>query len=259
MAKLADDSGAAIKENAENMTIAVEMELEDQLQWYEKTGLVAEDKKTEIMPIKCELGELKIKGKHMNPVQEVKFLSIYLQSNSKLAAETRERTKKLNKEAAWIRSMWYLTTNRRIKVYKAVVHGRIVSNARIYLPELKMKQSTMIQVAVNAALRAAAGLSAKGKTEHGTLRKMYMIPTLGEIQRYETIKAAWNKRELYEERSQIAGSSMTTRSGLGMKKLRSDTKFETAQIDEYKALQQIIKKAKTFPKNERGDMFGERR
>ena len=144
--------------------------------------------------------------------------------------------------------MWYLTTNQRVKVYKAVVHGTVFSNARIYLPELKMKQSMMIQLAMNAALRAAAGLKAKGKTDLGALRKKYMIPTLGEIQRYVTIQTAWRKRKLYEERAQIASSNMTTRTGPGIRKMRSDTKFETSQIDEYKVLPQLIKEAKLFPK-----------
>ena len=86
MAKFADDSGADVIDSTETITKAVEKELEDQLQWYTDAGLVAEAK-TEILPVKCELDELKVRGQISKPVKEVKFLGIYIKSNNKFTME----------------------------------------------------------------------------------------------------------------------------------------------------------------------------
>ena len=96
--------------------------------------------KTEVLPIKSEMRDIEIGGTTMKPKLGVKILGIYLQANGKFGMEVEEREKKLRKNAAWIRTMWYLRVSQRIIVYKAIIHGTIFSNARIYLPEITAKQ-----------------------------------------------------------------------------------------------------------------------
>ena len=65
--------------------------------------------------------DIDIRGTTIKPARGVNFLGIHLQADGKFAIEVEERDKKLRKNAAWIRSMWYLKVSQRIIVYKAVV------------------------------------------------------------------------------------------------------------------------------------------
>ena len=133
-------------------------------------------------------------------------------------------------------------------VYKAVIHGAIFSNARIYLPEITAKQVKKLQIAMNSGLRAALGLRKKGKVSLSTARKKFGLPTLKEITRYILIKVAWTRKQGLEERLANQGPKPTTRSGQAVVTRKPDSKLEKLVIAEFNGMPNSIKEAKIFPK-----------
>jgi hypothetical protein len=248
MAKYADDSGATVEAECSNFEETVEKELSDQLEWYKNAGMKPEWSKIEVLPIKSVMREIEVNERNIKPAQVVKFLGIHIQADGKFGIEVEDRARKLQKQSSWIRSMWYLKTNQRIMVYKALIHGTILSNARIYLPQINAKQDKNLQVAMSSGLRAALGLITKGKVDLRSIRKKFCLPTLKEITRYIAIKGAWSKQEWIAERLQNQGPKPDTRAGQEIKTRRTDSKYEKLFIAEFHALPKSIRDAKEFPK-----------
>ena len=133
-------------------------------------------------------------------------------------------------------------------VYKAIIHGTIFSNARIYLPEITAKQEKKLQIAMNSGLRAALGLRMKGKVSLSTARKKFGLPTLKEILRYISKKVAWSRKQGLEERLSNQGPKPATRAGQAVFTRKTDSKLEKLVIAEFNGMPNSIKEAKIFPK-----------
>ena len=139
--------------------------------------------------------------------------------------------------------MWYLKLSQRVIVYKAIVHGTIFSNARIYRPEITAKQEKKLQIAMNSVLRAALGLRKKGKVSLSTARNKFGLPTLKEITRYISINVAWSRKQELEERLANQGPKPATRAGKAVFTRKSDSKLEKLVIAEFNRMPNSIKEA----------------
>ena len=91
MAKYADDSGAAVVAESKNFEQEVTKELIDQMEWYKMAGMTQEWSKTEVLPFKSEMEDVKIDDVTIKPTRGVKFLGVYLQADGKFGVEVGER------------------------------------------------------------------------------------------------------------------------------------------------------------------------
>ena len=130
-------------------------ELLDQLRWYGRANMSPAIKKTEILPLGVSMDELEMEGIKIKPSTSIRFLGVTLQANRRFDLMVAEKVEKLRKVAWKIRSLWVLSKEQKIMVYKALVHGQIFNNGSIYLPRIPRLLQTKLQVAANSCLRAA--------------------------------------------------------------------------------------------------------
>ena len=101
------------------------------------------------------MDELEMEGLKIKPSTSIRFLGVTLQANRRFDLMVAEKVEKLRKVAWKIRSLWVLSKEQKIMVYKALVHGQIFNNGSIYLPRIPRLLQTKLQVAANSCLRAA--------------------------------------------------------------------------------------------------------
>ena len=250
MAKFADDNGSVLEVTRSRNTSAVKKEIEDQYAWYERANLKPATAKTEVLPIGCGLDEIEIKGEVVMPAKSIRFLGAIIQSDLKFGLMVNEKKTKLVSAAWWLRSMWYLHVAQKIMVYKALVHGTIFSNVEVYLPYLTAKQENTLQVAANAAFRAAIGLKSKGKVNLRARRKKWGVPSIKQIYQFVAARAAFKNSEriteIHQEQQDAAG--MSTRRSSIVKLTRHMDSFLVGQVQAWNRMTDREKRAKNFPR-----------
>ena len=252
MSKFADDSGAKVEEpkGVVKWEQAVKNELLDQLRWYSRANLSPAIEKTEILPLGVSMDELEIGGTKIKPSTSIRFLGVTLQANRRFDLMVSEKVEKLRKVAWKIRSLWVLSKEQKIVVYKALVHGLIFNNGGIYLPWIPRVLHTKLQVAANSCLRAALNLPYKGEVDLSRYRKRWSLPTVEQILIYLTVKEAFKNsvQMQHELDKQKLNESMITRQNDQLKAAPGLDRFKLAQIKAWNMLSPSQKGAKHFPK-----------
>ena len=146
--------------------------------------------------------------------------------------------------------MWNLHPNQRVVVYKALVHGIMLSNAEVYMPHLTQKQYNTLQVAGNMAFRATLGLRTKGKINLQARRKKWRIPTIKQLYKFVTARAAHKNSEqiIKMHCQQQNNATMTTRACQVVKTSKEMGKFLADQVQAWNSMSELEKKARSFPR-----------
>ena len=196
------------------------------------------------------MDDLEIDGAKIKPSSSIKFLGVTLQANRRFDLMVSEKVEKLRKVAWKIRSLWVLSKEQKIVVYKALVHGLIFNNGGIYLPLIPRVLHTKLQVAANSCLRAALNLPYKGEIDLSRYRKRWSLPTVEQILIYLTVKEAFkNSVQMQQELDkQKLNESMITRQNDQLKAAPGLDRFKLAQIKAWNMLSPSQKGAKHFPK-----------
>ena len=107
---------------------------------------------------------------------------------------------KINVAAHRIRTDGALySINDKKRLFNAWIMGFVYSNGLAYLPFITAAQSKELQTAMNSGIRAILSLPRFGLVQISELRRKLKIPSVDEISKFISFKAAWSLRESFNK------------------------------------------------------------